>query len=164
MKKIFHLLTSLILVICIFSCTGYEPIFSSSNLEFKIADYSIAGEKKLGNRIYSKLYNLSKSSINNSNAKDIYILINASKNKSATAKNSAGKILGYKINLSTTVVIKDLKSGTQLLNENFNFSSSYKTQDLYSETKNLENTTIDNLIDKTYESLLIKLSESILKQ
>jgi len=163
MKKIFHLLSSLILVICISSCAGYEPIFSSSNLEFKIADYSIAGEKKLGNKIYSKLYNLSKNSKNSANAKDIYILINTSKNKSATAKDSAGKILGYKINLSTSVVIKDLMSGDSLLNENFNFSSSYKTQDLYSETKKLENTTTDNLIDKTYESLLIKLSESILK-
>ena len=34
---------------------------------------------------------------NNSTAKNIYIVINSSKNKKATTKNSAGKILEYKI-------------------------------------------------------------------
>ena len=45
MKKIFYLLISLILLINISACTGYEPIFSSTNLKFKIADYSISGDK-----------------------------------------------------------------------------------------------------------------------
>ena len=64
MKKISHILISLIFLINISACAGYKPIFSSSNLEFKITDYSILGDKKLGNRIYSKLYNLSKSTEN----------------------------------------------------------------------------------------------------
>ena len=55
MKKISYLLISLIFLINIGACTGYKPIFSSSNLEFKITDYSILGDKKLGNKIYSKL-------------------------------------------------------------------------------------------------------------
>ena len=64
MKKISYLLISLFLLVNIVACAGYKPIFSSSNLEFKIADYSIIGDKKLGNQIYSKLYNLSKSNKN----------------------------------------------------------------------------------------------------
>ena len=59
MKKISYLLISLIFLINISACTGYKPIFGSSNLEFKIADYSISGDKKLGNKIYVKLYSLS---------------------------------------------------------------------------------------------------------
>ena len=162
MKKISYLLISLIFLINIGACTGYKPIFSSSNLEFKIVDHSITGDKKLGNQIYSKLYNFSKSNENATGAKNIYILINSSQNKNATAKNSAGKILGYRINLSTTITAKDLMTGDEILNETFIYSSTYKTQDEFFETKKLENQIIENLIDKTYQELLIKLSESLL--
>ena len=43
-------------------------------------------------------------------------------------------------------------------------SSSYKVQDQHSETIKLENRTIENLINKTYQDLLIKLSENILSK
>ena len=75
MKKIFYLLVPLILLINITACSGYKPIFDSSNLEFKIADYSILGDRELGKKIYSKLYNLFQSNENNSTAKNIYIVI-----------------------------------------------------------------------------------------
>ena len=84
------------------------------------------------------------------------------RNKNATAKDSAGKILGYKINLSTTITIKDVMTGNEILNENFSFSSTYKAQDQYSETIKLENQTTQNLINNTYQDLLIKLSENLL--
>ena len=161
MKKISYLLISLILLLNISACTGYKPIFSSSNIEFKITDYSITGDKKLGNQIYSKLYNLSQTTRNASEVKKIYILINVLKEKNATVKNSAGKILAYKINLSTTVIVKNFNTGNQILNENFASSSSYKVQDQYSETIKLENRNIENLINKIYQDLLIKFSENI---
>ena len=161
MKKISYLLISLILLLNISACTGYKPIFSSSNIEFKITDYSITGDKKLGKQIYSKLYNLSQTTRNTSEVKNIYILINVLKKQNATAKNSAGKILAYKINLSTTVIVKNFTTGNQILNENFASSSSYKVQDKHSETIRLENRAIENLINKIYQDLLIKLSENI---
>ena len=162
MRKISYLIILLIFLINIGACTGYKPIFSSSNLEFKITDYSILGDKKLGNQIYSKLYGLSRSTKNTLETKNIYVLINASQNKSATAKNSAGKILGYKINLSTTITIKDSLTENEILNDTFSLSSTYKVQDQFSETIKLEKQTIKNLIEKTYQDLLIKLSENLL--
>ena len=162
MKKISYILISLIFLININACAGYKPIFGSSNLEFEITDYSISGDKRLGNQIYSKLYDFSKSKKNVTGAKNIYILIDSSQNKSATAKNSTGKILGYKINLSTTVTAKDLMTGNDILNETFSYSSTYKTQDELFETKKLENQIIENLINTTYQDLLIKLSEKLL--
>ena len=116
----------------------------------------------MGNQIYSKLYNLSKSTKKTSETKNIYLLINVSKDKKATAKDSTGKILGYKINLSTTITIKDVMTGNKILNENFSFSSAYKAQDQYSETIKLENQTTQNLINNTYQELLIKLSANLL--
>ena len=162
MKKIPYLIISFIILINIGACAGYKPIFNSSNLEFKIAEYSISGDKKLGNQIYSKLYNLSQSTKKTSETKNIYLLINVSKDKKATAKDSAGKILGYKINLSTTITIKDVMTGNEILNENFAFSSVYKVQDQYSETIKLENQTTQNLINNIYQDFLIKFSANLL--
>ena len=162
MKKISYLLISLILLINISACSGYKPIFSSSNLEFEIADYSISGDKEIGNKIITKLYNLTKSTKKTSGTKNIYILISPLLNKNATAKDSAGKILGYKINLSTTVTIKDIMTEDEVLNETFILSSTYKVQDEFFETKKVEDQIIENLIDKTYQDLLMKLSESFL--
>ena len=162
MKKITGLIFSFILLIFIDGCAGYEPIFSSTNLEFKIADYSISGDKKLGNKIYSKLYNISRSSENTPETKNIYILINVSQNKKATAKNNAGKILGYRINLSTTIILKDSMTENEILSNTFVFSSTYKVQDQFSETLKIENQILENLIDKTYQELLIKFTEYFL--
>jgi len=162
MKKIFYLLISFIILINIGACAGYKPIFGSSNLEFKIAEYSISGDKKLGNKIYSKLYDLSRSTKKTSGTKNIYLLINVSKDKKATATDSAGKILGYKINLSTTITIKDVMTGNEILHENFSYSSVFKAQDQYSETIKLENQTTQNLINNIYQDFLIKFSANLL--
>ena len=162
MKKILYLPISFIILINIGACAGYVPIFSSPNLEFKIADYSISGDKNLGNQIYSKLYNLSLRSEKTPEAKNIYLLINASKEKNATAKDSAGKILGYRINLSASIVIKDVMTGSEILSENFSLSSTYKAQDQYFETVKLEKQTTENLINNIYQDLLIKLSANLL--
>ena len=162
MKKISYLVISFILLTYINACTGYKPIFSSSNLQFEITDYIIEGDKKLGNQIYSKLYNLSKSHKKNTETQSIYIKIKVSKEKNTTAKDSTGKILEYQINLNTKVIVKDYLTNNELLNHNFISSSSYKVQDQYSETLKFENKSTENLINQTYQELLIKLSENIL--
>ena len=159
MKKITFLIISLFLFIYINACSGYKPIFSSSNFEFKIADYSINGNKKLGNKIYSKLHNISQSNKNNPDAQSIKMSINTSMDKLATAKDSSGKILEYKINLNTNIIIYNFLTDKEILNQNFNNYSSYKVQDQHSETLKLENKIIENLIDTIYQNILVKISE-----
>ena len=158
MKKITYLTISFILLIGINACSGYKPIFSTSNLQFKISDYSIKGDKSLGKKIYTKLYNLSQSNKKNTAVKNINISIEVSKDKTAKVKNSAGKILEYKINLNTNIEIKDYFTNNQILSHNFNYSSSYKIQDQFSDSLRFENKTIENLLDKTYQDLLIKMT------
>ena len=145
MKKITHLTISFILLISI-------------NLQFEISDYSIKGDKSLGKKIYSKLYNLSQSYKNNTAVKNVNILIEVSKDKTAKVKNSAGKILEYKISLNTNIEIKDYFTNNQILNHNFNYSSSYEIQDQFSDSLRLENKTIENILDKTYQDLLIEMT------
>ena len=162
MKKITYLTISFILLIGINACAGYKPIFSTSNLQFEISDYSIKGDKSLGKKIYTKLYNLSQSNKNNTAVKNINISIEVSKDKTVKVKNSAGKILEYKITLNTEVKITDSITDKVILNETFVSSLSYKVQKQHSDTVSLENTSIENLINKIYQELLIKFSENII--
>jgi len=162
MKKITYPIFSFILLIVINGCTGYEPIFSSNNLQFKIANYSIEGDKILGNKIYSKLYSLSKSNKNDQNFRNVDFVIKASKTKNPTAKDSAGKILEYKITLSTNIKVEDFITGDKILNQIFISSLTYKVQDKYSDTVNMENQTVENLLNKTYQELVIRLTQNIL--
>ena len=142
-------------------CAGYKPIYSNSNLEFKIVDYIIKGDKRLGNKIYSKLYNLSRTKKNLDSDKSIILLIDTSLNKNETSKDSSGKILEYKLTLIAKIEILDFLSNDLILNQAFVSSLSYKVQSQYSETIKLENSSIENLIDKTYKDLLVKLAQNI---
>ena len=142
-------------------CAGYKPIYSNSNLEFKIVDYIIKGDKRLGNKIYSKLYNLSRTKKNLDSDKSIILLIDTSLNKNETSKDSSGKILEYKLTLIAKIEILDFLSNDRILNQAFVSSLSYKVQSQYSETIKLENSSIEDLIDKTYKDLLVKLAQNI---
>ena len=161
MKKKLLIIASFFIFICSTACVGYKPIYSSSNVQFTIADYSLKGDKRLGNQIYSKLLNISKYNKNNPSAQSINISIETSKEKTASIKNSAGKIIEYKINLNAFVNIKDYLTNKLLLNQNLNYSSSYKVQELHSETVILEKKTTENLIDQIYENILIRITENI---
>ena len=77
MKKIINTLVTLLFLANITACAGYKPIFSSSNLDFEITEYSISGNKIIVNQIYSQLNNLSKTNSDNSTAKSIYVMINS---------------------------------------------------------------------------------------
>ena len=161
MKKIIFLITSIILFCYLNACAGYKPIYGSSNFNFIIEDYSIKGEERLANSIYRNLYNISLSNKNNQAAQSVSLSIDTKKERIATVKNSAGKILEYEININTNIIVKDFLTGKSILNQIFSYSVSYKVQDEHSDTLKLENKNIDNLIDKTYQDALVKISEVI---
>tara|TARA_Y100000590_G_C15601038_1_gene970052 strand:+ start:317 stop:802 length:486 start_codon:yes stop_codon:yes gene_type:complete len=158
-KKIIYILP-ILLSIFLIGCSGYEPIFGSKNINFKISDYSISGDTLLGKKIYSKFNNLSKSNKDQKNARSVSILINISKNKESTAKDSAGKILEYKISLENKIKIYDYLTDKLLINENKIYSQSFSVQDQISETIKIENKTIEDLLNKIYQDLIIKLSQT----
>ena len=162
MKKNTFTILLIVLLIFINGCSGYKPIFSSTNLEFNIANYSLEDNKTLGEKIYSRLKRASKLNGNNENVRKIDILIKASQNKKATAKDSSGKILQYKISLNFDVKIKDYLTEDEILNETYSSSFTYKIQNQYSDTLKLEERSINQLVDKTYQQILIKLSENII--
>ena len=161
MKKINYLIGLLLILVLVNSCTGYKPIFKSSNIKFEISDYSIEGDKKLGNQIYNKLNYLSKDNKRNPETKKVDININITKEKNATAKDKTGKALEYKIILTAKIMVKDSLTNNELVDNSFILTSTYKVQDQYSETIKLENNLTSDLINKVYEDLLIMLSERL---
>jgi len=164
MKKITFLIISIILFFYINACAGYKPIYVSSNFNFIIEDHSIKGEERLANLIYRKLYNISASNKNRQTAQGISLSIETKKERKPTIKNNVGKILEYEINLNTTIIVNDFLTNKEILNKYFNYSISYKVQEEHSETIKLENKNIENLVDKTYQDALIKISEILTSQ
>ena len=67
----------------------------------------------------------------------------------------------YKINLNTQVIIRNYLTDENILDHNFILSTSYKAQEQYSETKNLEARSIENLLNRTYQEILTTLAERI---
>ena len=161
MKKVIYPIFSFILLLFINGCAGYEPIFGSTNLQFEITDYSIEGNKILGNKIYSKLYNLSKSKKDDQNLRSVGLVIKVSKDKNVTTKDSAGKILQYKITLNTDIKVTDFITKDKILNQIFVSSLTYKVQDKYSDTVDLENRSIEDLLNKTYQELVTRLTQNL---
>ena len=162
MKKIIYAIFILATFILINQCSGYKPIFSTTDIQFRILDKEINGDELLGNRLYSKLNTLSKSKYNQQKIKNIVLTLDVTKIKSATSKNSSGKILEYKINLNTKVEAKDYVTNQSILKQNFNSSLNYKVQSRYSDTLTLEKKTINDLINKTYQDILFNLSKNII--
>ena len=161
MKKNNNLVIAFILLILISGCGGYKPIFGSMDLQFEIGQYSIEGNKPLGKKIYRKLNNLSKTAKDKKDARKITLRINTTKDKKVSLKNSSGKILEYKISLKTEIEVNDFMTNNKILNQTFSNSSTYRIQKQYSETIKLENLSIETMLEKTYQDLLIKLSQNI---
>ena len=163
MKKINYLVTFITLLIIINGCSGYKPIFNSSNVNFQIAESLIEGDEFLGKLILSKLQNLSNQSKNKQNRKSINLFINVKTNKNAAARDGAGKIKGYKITLSANVKINDYLTNKEILNNTFSSSISYIKQNSYADTVDAEKKVINDLINNAYQKLLIQLTQNINK-
>ena len=160
MKKIYSLILSLFLIIFINGCAGYKPLFNSSSLMINIKNHTIEGDQDLGKRIYLKLENLLKSK-SKKDKKNINLFINISKNIQPTIKDKSGKIIEYKITLNTNIIVKKYETEKLILNKNISNSISYKAQDRYSQTVNKENKALENLINQTYQELLITMIQNI---
>ena len=77
-----------------------------------------------------------------------------------TSKDTTGKILEYKLIITAKIEVSDYLQDKKILNQTFSSSISYKVQDQYSNTLKLESRSMENLISKIYQELLLRLSEN----
>lgn len=148
LKKIFLIFVLLNLL----NHCDYKPVYSNQNkINYKIIITSFNGDKDINNSITE---NLRRNSNGNSD-KIININFETKYTKDILAKNTAGNITDYQINVSAIFTIQkedDLK--TLKLNEKFNFQ---KMSDKYEE-KNYELNIKRNLANSISQKLLLRLA------
>jgi len=148
LKKIFFIILSLNLL----NNCDYKPLYSIQNkVDYKIVITSFSGDKDINNLIATNIKRNSKEE----SGKIVEIVFNTEYTKNVLAKNSAGSITDYQIDVVTAFIIKkENNSENFLVNENFNFQ---KMTDKYEE-KNYERNIKKNLANSISEKLILRLA------
>ena len=148
LKKIFLIFVLLNLL----NHCDYKPVYSNQNkINYKIIITSFNGDKDINNSITE---NLRRNSDGNSD-KIININFETKYTKDILAKNTAGNITDYQVNVATIFTIqKDDDLETLKLYEKFNFQ---KMSDKYEE-KNYELNIKRNLANSISQKLLLRLA------
>ena len=148
LKKIFLIILSLNLL----NNCDYKPVYSSQNkIDYKIVIANFSGDKDINNLIATNIKRNSKEE----SGKIVEIVFNTEYTKNVLAKNSAGSITDYQIDVVTAFIIKKEKNSENfLVKENFNFQ---KMTDKYEE-KNYERNIKKNLANSISQKLILRLA------
>ena len=130
----------------------YKPVYSNQNkVDYKIVLTSFSGDKDINNLIATNIKRNSKEE----SGKIVEIVFNTEYTKNVLAKNSAGSITDYQIDVVTAFIIKKEKNSENfLVKENFNFQ---KMTDKYEE-KNYERNIKKNLANSISQKLILRLA------
>ena len=130
----------------------YKPLYSIQNkVDYKIVITSFSGDKDINNLIATNIKRNSKEE----SGKIVEIVFNTEYTKNVLAKNSAGSITDYQIDVVTAFIIKKEKNSENfLVKENFNFQ---KMTDKYEE-KNYERNIKKNLANSISQKLILRLA------
>ena len=148
-KKILSALTVLMILV---GC-GYQPIYSSKNLNFNINQLELKGDIDLNRQIRDRLSNFQSSK---SDQSVIYnIKINTTSNRTISTKDAKGNptlyALTVTLNLSYSSLIKSEK------NKSFSESIGYQNNDNKFDLKRYENTLKKNLTNTIIEDIILFL-------
>ena len=140
------------LILILLNNCEYKPIYSSqNNYDFNIRIENFDGDQNINNLIAN---NLKKNNKDKSN-EIINISFKTKYSKDILAKDSAGTITDYQINVTTTFTIqKNNKSENFKVFEKFNFK---KMSDKYEE-KNYEQNINRNLARSISQKLILRLA------
>ena len=149
MKK----LLSFLCFLFIFSCSGYEPIFSTKDINFNIDKIENIDNEETTKNI---IKNIRSYKLNNSK-KNYFLKINSTKKNEITSRDSKGDPLTYRITIDVKVDV--LKDDQILLLNTINFKKEF----IYNYQKNqfvlgqYKKDIIQNLINKLSEEIILKL-------
>tara|TARA_Y100000022_G_scaffold162022_1_gene145252 strand:- start:180 stop:635 length:456 start_codon:yes stop_codon:yes gene_type:complete len=148
MKKTFIFLILFVLN----NCSGYEPIFSSKNINFQIDEIIVVSNDKISQKIKRKFNPY----LNKNDSKKILNLeIKSSKTINIVGKDEKGDASVFEI-----VIVSNIKISSENLNteefeytEKFNYNNQSNKFELEQYKQNIET----NLINKIFEKLLTQL-------
>ena len=150
MKKIFLYLC----LLGLFSCAGYNPIFSAKNINYYIDDIINTSNDDITKKIS---VNLNNKKFSKSEKKKYILKITSEKVDKVTSKDSRGDDLTFMVNINVKVDVfyksLDVAIHTFEINKNFNYNNQKNKFNLSQYKK----TIVDNLINKISQDIIIKL-------
>lgn len=148
-KRIF---SSLIILVILAGC-GYQPIYSSKNLNFNINQLELKGDIDLNRQIRDRLSNFQS---NKSDQSVIYnIKINTTSNRTISTKDAKGNPTLYA--LTVTINLSYSTLGETEKDKSFSESIGYQNNDNKFDLKRYENTLKKNLTNTIIEDIILFL-------
>ena len=148
-KKIFSSLSVLMILV---GC-GYQPIYSSKNLNFNINQLELKGDIDLNRQIRDRLSNFQS---NKSDQSVKYnIKINTTSNRTISTKDAKGNPAFY--TLAVTINLSYSTLGETEKDKSFSESIGYQNNDNKFDLKRYENTLKKNLTNTIIEDIILFL-------
>jgi len=148
-KKIFFII---IIFSFLFQCSGYKPIYSQKEQNFKLGKIETIGNEKL-NKIISK--NIKNIGDENNNTNILNLEIETKLEKNIKSKDAKGNPNKYEIIIFTNLIIN--KNTDSSLQKSFYISNIYNAFESEFEQNKYEKTIEKNLISKISQKLIIYL-------
>ena len=147
MKKIFIVIILLILN----NCAGYEPIFSSKDVNFYIGEITIKEDNKL---IRNIVKNLKPYTIQNDKRR-INLELNLDIKEAITLKDSKGNTVSEEMGIALEV--KTILENNDQIKFNFSEKFTFNNQSNKFELNQYKKRMQINLVEKIYQDLIIRL-------
>ena len=147
MKKIFIIIVLLILN----NCAGYEPIFSSKNVNFYIGEITIKEDNKL---IRNIVKNLKPYTIQNDKRR-INLELNLDIKEAITLKDSKGNTVSEE--MAIALEVKTILENNDQIKFNFSEKFTFNNQSNKFELNQYKKRMQINLVEKIYQDLIIRL-------
>jgi hypothetical protein len=148
MKKIFTIL----ILILVYGCSGYEPIYSSKGFDFYINEIEISSDDKISQKLIKKLkpYRIAKN-----NKQRLDIKIDSVKQIRSIAKNAKGDDTTFEMIIGSRIkiVLINQPEIDITFEEKFSYNNQENKFDLKQYQKNIE----ENLINTILEKFFIRL-------
>ena len=147
MKKIFIIIVLLILN----NCAGYEPIFSSKDVNFYIGEITIKEDNKL---IRNIVKNLKPYTIQNDKRR-INLELNLDIKEAITLKDTKGNTVSEEMGIALEV--KTILENNDQIKFNFSEKFTFNNQSNKFELNQYKKRIQINLVEKIYQDLIIRL-------
>ena len=148
----------ILILFLLYSCSGYSPIYSKKELNFKFDEIRIEKPNFVNSRIKQKLGKYSSSKAIDS--KNLIINLNGNFEKETTSKDNRGNPDSFKLILSLNSKISNQDGEKYSINfeESFNYNKGDRTE---FELLEYENILKNNLIDVSVDSLIREIISNI---
>ncbi len=142
-------ITLILLIFLLFSQCGYQPIYSTKNINFNINKLETVGELRIGKIIEKKLSNFGEKG---STKNDYDLIVFSEINKNITSKDKKGNPTTFGLNISVRLTVTDALGKKE--EKVFNQTTSYNNNSNKFNLKKYENSLKKNLSERITDDII----------